>query len=52
MVKYLKGKREQSEDFEGNTGTQTPPPWETLIERHKHKHKNIFVYALASKMLE
>ena len=28
MVKL--GTREQSENFEGNTGTRTPP-WETLI---------------------
>ena len=26
MVKFWKGTREQSENFEGNTGTRTPPP--------------------------
>ena len=25
MVKFWKGTREQSENFEGNTGTRTPP---------------------------
>jgi hypothetical protein len=31
MVKFCKGTREQSENFEGNTEhIPPPPPWETL----------------------
>ena len=33
MVKFWKGTREQSENFEGNTGTRTPPGRPSYIKK-------------------
>ena len=37
MVKFWKGTREQSENFEGNTGTPTPPGRPSYIKKTKQR---------------
>ena len=45
MVKFWKGTREQSENFEGNTGTRTPPgrpPLIQLLEMYSVCKENLY----------
>jgi hypothetical protein len=44
MVKFWKGTREQSENFEGNTGTCTPPGRPSVIRLFK-KHLKFLITA-------
>jgi hypothetical protein len=44
MVKFWKGTREQSENFEGNTGTRTPPGRPSLLYVNYLAYEQIFFH--------